>query len=264
MIKLIACDLDGTVFDDHKNIDSDLKEVVDRLREKGIEFTVVSGRSKELLKKVLDHFEIDVPYMCNNGADIFQGEECICIDGVPSDLVDMVCRTFYDNGIVFRAYSHGCIYRWGESEFFTARLGSVKRPSEPYDPQGSLSEKQIIKITGDFVGHEDLLEGIKEKILSHPQLDLTRAEGLIYCVNSATANKGSALERVCEYMHIDIRDTMAFGDSENDLEMLRRAGIGVAMANGEEKVRREANCVCGDNNHNGVSAFLKEYFKELL
>ena len=65
-------------------------------------------------------------------------------------------------------------------------------------------------------------------------------------------------------MRIDIRDTMAFGDSENDLEMLKKAGIGVAMTNGEEKVRKEADLVCGDNNHNGVSAFLKDYFKELL
>ena len=264
MIKLIACDLDGTVFDDHKNIDSDLKEIVDRLREKGIEFTVVSGRSRELLRKALDHFQIDTPFITNNGADIFHGDECICIDGIPKDLIDPLCHLFHDSDIVFRAYSHEAIYKYGESDFFSSRLRPVTQPILSYDPETSLSDKAIIKITGDFIGHEDLIEPFREKILSHLELDYTRAEGLIYCVNSATANKGTALQRVCEYMRIDIRDTMAFGDSENDLEMLKKAGIGVAMANGEEKVRKEAAFVCGDNNHNGVSAFLKDYFKELL
>ena len=264
MIKLIACDLDGTVFDDHKNIDSDLKDVTDRLRDNGIEFTVVSGRSKDLLKKVLDHFEIDVPYMTNNGADIFRGDECIGIDGVPSDLVNEMCRILYENGIVFRAYSHCCIYRWGDSAFFTARLGTLQRTNEPYDPNEDYSGKGIIKITGDFTDHPELLEPLREQILSHPELGFTKAEGNIYCINSITANKGTALQRVSDYLEIDIKDTMAFGDSENDLEMLKRAGVGVAMANADENVKTQADFVCGDNNHNGVSSFLKEYFKELF
>ena len=58
MIKLITCDLDGTVLDDEKNIDSELKEVVTKLKEKGILFTVASGRSRELLLHILDYFNL--------------------------------------------------------------------------------------------------------------------------------------------------------------------------------------------------------------
>lgn len=58
---------------------------------------------------------------------------------------------------------------------------------------------------------------------------------------------------------------MAFGDSENDQPMLQRAGVGVAMANGEQIAKQKADYVTpDDNNHNGVSSFLKEFFKDIL
>ena len=56
-------------------------------------------------------------------------------------------------------------------------------------------------------------------------------------------------------------EVMAFGDNGNDLSMLEEAGVSVAMGNSSAEIRDRCDHVCGDNNHNGVSAFLNDYFK---
>ena len=71
MIKLIACDLDGTALDSAKRVDSELKEIKEKLKERGVHLIFVSGRSEELLYQFVDEFELEDPYITNNGGNIF-------------------------------------------------------------------------------------------------------------------------------------------------------------------------------------------------
>ena len=248
MIRLIACDLDGTVFDDEKNIDSGLKEVVDRLKEKGIRFTVVSGRNHDLLKHVVDYLK----------------DECVLSDTISDEAINKAAKILHDNDVVFRMYSEDGIYQYGDSDFFKVRIKTLSKPLTDYDPKADYRGKNAVKITADFIDREDKAEDIARAIKQLPGTDFFKVEDHVYCVNSATANKGEALQRVCDLIGVDIKEAMAFGDSENDLPMLQRAGVGVAMANGEEIVKAKADYIAIDNNHNGVSVFLKDYFKDIL
>ena len=117
MIKLIACDLDGTVFDDSKNIDSELKTVVDKLSEKGILFTVISGRNIELMRNVVEHFNLKLPFVCNNGANIYQNNKLVHDNCVIGEYADKAAKLLYDNGIVFRAYTIEDVFCNGISDF---------------------------------------------------------------------------------------------------------------------------------------------------
>ena len=265
MIKLIACDLDGTVFDDQKNIDSDLKEVTDRIKEKGIRFTVVSGRNHDLLKHVVEYFDLDTPYMTNNGANIYLKDDCVHTDAIPEEAINEAAKILYDHDVVFRIYADDGIYQNGNSDFFRVRIKSLTKPLLDYDPAADYRGRNAVKITVDFEDREDKAPAIAKQIKSFAGTDFFKVEDHVYCVNSITANKGEALNRVCELIGIDIAEAMAFGDSENDLPMLQRAGVGVAMANGEQIAKQKADYVTpDDNNHNGVSSFLKEFFKDIL
>lgn len=73
-------------------------------------------------------------------------------------------------------------------------------------------------------------------------------------------NKGAALRHYCQINGIDLADTVAFGDNENDLEMLRAAGLGVAMGNGLASVKEAADVVTADNNSDGISLILGARF----
>ena len=65
-------------------------------------------------------------------------------------------------------------------------------------------------------------------------------------------NKGTAVTRLCDYLHIAQEDTIAFGDSMNDLEMLQAAGLGVCMENGSPALKRAARLVCPAVTEDGI------------
>ncbi len=81
-------------------------------------------------------------------------------------------------------------------------------------------------------------------------------------INAAGADKGSALLRLAEFLGIGREETMAFGDGENDLSMLRAAGLGVAMENGEEQVKQAADFVTVSNNDAGVASAIRKFVLE--
>ena len=78
-------------------------------------------------------------------------------------------------------------------------------------------------------------------------------------INAKGADKGSALVRLASCLGIEPGETMAFGDGENDSSMIRMAGIGVAMENGEDSVKAAADYVTTTNNKAGVAAAIRQF-----
>ena len=81
-------------------------------------------------------------------------------------------------------------------------------------------------------------------------------------INSRDATKGVALQKLAAYLSIPIAQTMAFGDDRNDITMLEEAGIGVAMGNAGEEVKRAADYVTDDCNNSGVAHAMQHFLWE--
>lgn len=77
-------------------------------------------------------------------------------------------------------------------------------------------------------------------------------------VTDQKANKITGIEWLCAYWGMDMEETMAFGDGFNDVEMIKRAGIGVAMGNGEANCKEVADHVCDRIEQDGIAKLLKE------
>lgn len=259
MIKLIVCDLDGTLLDDNKKLDSNIFEVIPKLKEKGITFSIASGRNEELLKDYIDELNIEVPYVTNNGGNIYQKHKCIQNICIPQKYNNLIAKILYDNEIAFRIFSIENIYEYLETDFFDERMRNMPDTIK-YHPDLDLSNNHIYKINSDFSKHLNKFDEIYNQITSHPDISYLKAEENIYCVNAIDASKGSGLERVCELLNIDINETMAIGDNGTDLTMLEKASVSVVVENAQDDIKMYADYICGDNNHNGVSKFLREYF----
>lgn len=72
--------------------------------------------------------------------------------------------------------------------------------------------------------------------------------------------KGSGLHWLSELLHIELSDIMAFGDGENDIDMLQEAGIGIAMGNAMDIVKQAADVVTGGNDEEGIAQALQRYW----
>ena len=83
---------------------------------------------------------------------------------------------------------------------------------------------------------------------------------MILEISAGGVSKGNSLLELSEYLGIGIENIMAFGDGENDISMIKTAGIGIAMSNAGPEVKSAADIVTSSNNNDGVAEVLEEFF----
>ncbi|MEG1461811.1 MAG: HAD-IIB family hydrolase [Anaerorhabdus sp.] len=105
MIKLVVADCDGTILDDHKKIDPQLKEVIKLLKQKNIIFTLATGRNIFLMEEVVQDLDLEYPYIINNGANIYQKNKMIENYSLPKEAVQPICSILENENFPFLAYS---------------------------------------------------------------------------------------------------------------------------------------------------------------
>ncbi|HGI2692626.1 TPA: Cof-type HAD-IIB family hydrolase, partial [Streptococcus agalactiae] len=103
-------------------------------------------------------------------------------------------------------------------------------------------------------------EGESERIQKQfPRVKLTRSSPYSMDVISEEQSKVKGIERVGQRYGFDLSEVIAFGDSDNDIEMLSQVGIGVAMGNASQQVKENARYTTADNNDDGISKALAHY-----
>lgn len=90
MIKLIACDMDGTLLDSQKRLPPELPEVIAQLREKGVIFCVASGRQYASLRRDFEAYADDLLFLCENGALVMQRDKRVFIDPVDASFITRI------------------------------------------------------------------------------------------------------------------------------------------------------------------------------
>ena len=257
-IKLVVADLDGTLLDSHKVLDSKIKDV---LLNQDFKFTIASGRSMVLVKGFVEELHIDMPYITNNGAEIFKGNECIQEYSIPKDEVHTILSLIQDYGFECHANAYDCIYTMGKIDLirpFRNRFEGVL----PIVDHAKIEEIVQNKINKMMCIDQNLslLEKFQRevnKICEHAWCE--RAEGNAFVIVNKEASKGKALEQLMSLYHLNRNEVVVFGDNYNDTSMFDVVDYSVCMANADEDIKQMATFVCGSNDENGVSNFLKEF-----
>ena len=114
-------------------------------------------------------------------------------------------------------------------------------------PAGSREQAQSMGL--DFLGGA----------LSGVEVELARSETSSLEFSPAGVSKGSGLAELCHITGLPLEATIAVGDSDNDLPILERAGLAVAMGNARERVRQAAGAVVADNDHDGCAEAIRRF-----
>jgi len=260
---LLVCDLDGTLLGDSMTLDPALVEAFRRAAARGLTISLATGRMPAAADAYRDELGITAPVIYYNGAVVRGG-------GGP-DLLSLTLP----RGVLRRAWTmisqapvHPIFYR-DDRLFCAERTLPVRRYCEE---EG---------LTVDVIDDPDFLglgAFIKSLLIGHPRdLDIVRAELTPLVAEHARlvrtrrdyleiipveASKGAALARLAAHLGVPIERVVAAGDQENDLEMLRAAGVGVAMAHAPEPVRRAADRVAPVAAEGGLLRVLGELFPE--
>ena len=255
-IKLIALDLDGTLLNSSLRLSEGNGEAVRRALDRGVKIVLATSRWFGLAKRTADHLGIDTPLVCSNGALVRR----------PSDGREIL-HLRLDQEVAREVTTLGDERGWEmfttieDATFMRMRPGVI-----PERLPGGLriSERQAEEVargqpTAVLVFGQEAVDEISQRLLpaydGRAKFSLNRPPNLPHYVvlTHPDADKGSALETVCRQMDLPLSDVMAMGDSESDLAMLRLAGLGIAMDNSPDEVKRAALHIAPSNDADGVA-----------
>lgn len=272
MIRLIAADLDGTLLDAERGVSENTKAALNRALARGIEVVLATGRTYEGVRGIYEGLGLNGPVIVNNGALVYHPIKNQVIDGHPLSSAEMVrILSWLDEEKLYYQF-------YTKDKIFTRRLNFISK--EWVEKNKSLPENQRIRIEvlGDGplpdITEEDpfykllvmddspeVIKRVKAFIGTFPELRTTVSIENGVDIMRGGVSKGSGLQHLCEALGIAPQEVMAFGDQENDLEMLRYAGIGVAMANASDHVKAVAQRVAPLHHEDGLARFLDDYFE---
>lgn len=257
MIRLIATDLDGTLLDDEKRLSPDFWEVEQQLVDKGILFTVASGRQFHNIAKLFERIADRTVFIAENGGyACHAGTEIFRVALNRQHVHDFIRTGRKIDGA-------GLILSGSKSAYIESRearfVEEVIRHHDALEIVDDLLlvEDDVLKFTladfGDiaantFPHYQPYTTDFNVVISGRYWMDIT----------DKTANKGTALRHVQAHFGISREETLVFGDYLNDLQMMQEARLSYAMRNAHADILAAASHVTeSDNNGFGVTETIK-------
>ncbi len=265
MIRLIACDLDGTLMDEEQRIAPAVREAIAEAQAAGITVTLASGRMFTALLPAARDLAITAPLICYQGGWIQAPDEATprfratLAAAVASDLLRSADKlgwhaVLYADGRIFlREQRH-------PPTFYTALLGSDWQIVASWE--SVIARHQVDKVL--FVASPEGIPAIAEALRAHvgTRATVVRSHARFVEVIPPGVNKGEGLRRVAEMLGVRREAVMAIGDQENDLPMIVWAGVGVAMGNAVPALKAAADFVAPPLWEEGAAVAIRRALSE--
>ncbi|WP_199426413.1 Cof-type HAD-IIB family hydrolase [Thermaerobacillus caldiproteolyticus] len=263
---LIALDLDGTLLKDDKTISPLTKEVIFRAKEAGHIVVIATGRPYRASKMYYAELSLTTPIVNFNGAFVHHpNDDSWGIYHTPLELKTVkeiieVSETYHVKNILAEVMDDVYIHEHDEKLLDIVQLGNPT--IEIGDLRQMLkADPTSILIHTDEEHVDDIqayLSDVHANVLHHRRWT---APWHIIEIVRAGIHKASGLQRIAEYYQIPKERVIAFGDEDNDLEMIEWAGYGIAMGNAIEPLKQIANDVTKTNEEDGIGVYLKALLK---
>lgn len=272
-IKLIALDMDGTLFNPESIVTEGNREAIRKATEQGITVIISTGRPFAGLPAEL-LAELGVKYaITTNGSTICEVPSGRFINRRPFDreyvlgIVEKLLqwRIFVDvfsGGLAYTpSYCFEFLDSVGYPDSVKAYIKKTRVPVEDVLSYIRENEHIVDKITLNFIMEGDTplyREEVKRFLESIDGINLVTGGFHNLEFTRGDVSKGNALELLSGELGIDMSQTMAIGDTENDLSIIQAAGVGVAMGNADDYVKGFADYITDDNAHDGVAKAIYE------
>lgn len=263
-MKMIIADLDGTLIS-KKFMSPSTRRTIERLQQNGFIFTVATGRHKDAVRNLVKELKIDYPVICTNGALIydFKSEQMLHQDSVDSSIVYQVIEILNAKRADYLLYTTQSIVSSASAK---ARLESKIGPfesvvAEPKDWPSyiALGILKILVIEPDA----ERFNILRKRLEQVNDVYVLSSQPTFIDIGNKIANKGRALERLTQYLNVPLDKVLSIGDQENDITMIEKAGIGVAMADGDALLKNKANFVTKSFDQEGFSYAIQTLIKAI-
>ncbi len=256
--RLLAIDIDGTLLNNERSLLEQNQRAIARAQAAGIRVVLASGRIAASVRQFSDQLELGPAMICSNGAHVqgCDGSELLHVN-LSQPAVDVSLEYAKDSRAHCSAYTRNELYFLSESpwgDFYRQRVRAVTPQMATVEEVRFLPLLKLI-----FIDEPDAIlehRRMLELVLPPSLACLTESEPNYLEVLPPDANKGLGLEILSRTLGIAQSETAAIGDYFNDLEMVQWAGLGAAIGNAEESVKKAADVVMPTNDEAGVAAFI--------
>lgn len=278
MIKLIACDVDGTLLDDQGQLDPETKAAIREAENQGIQFLICSGRSYFEVQLLLEECGLKAEAICLNGADL--RDRCgvnLKTHFIEDQYVDQMQALADQRGYIVEFHCQDQTYLTCSQETLYQAFYTYETKDKDWDeaaarayfrrlwyynetnynqPLAKIKQRKVVKIEFIYLPDPDYQELFHQ--LSGQNINVTSG----FCfnnieINDKKATKGNALKEYCELKGIAEKETVVIGDSYNDMSMFELFPCSVAVANAADDLKRCARYVTKSNNERGVERVIR-------
>lgn len=263
--KILFTDLDGTLLNDQKEIPDENKLAIKEALDLNHIVTVTTGRTFESAMQVTHQLGLDVPgcfLICYNGAVIYDFKEQTSIIDMrmTEDQIQYLFSEAYKYDLYIQTYHGGKIW--------TNTLGKELLHYSNASKMEYEIREDVVADLANFPNKVLLIDFNKEKLIrfqeEHKAWEQNNCSSLFSCDEYLEycplgASKGQGLVFLANHLGIPIENTVAVGDEENDISMIRAAGCGIAMKNAKDYVKEAADFVTSSNNDCGVAKVIRMF-----
>lgn len=258
-IRAVIFDVDGTLYDYRTHtVPPSAQEALDRLRERGVRIIIASGRSYALLGESLVRIVRADHYVLSNGHELLdEAGQPVYQERFTPEETEGLLRVVRDNRVHVMLKYHGfcCVYSGWEEMRSVFRMLAPDQGSYRFCPQWDY-HRQELPLGFTLKGGPRLREQLADW---ETALRIEYFHDPSECdIFHHSVNKWTGLKRVLSEAGIEPESCIAFGDSGNDVDMLRAVGCGVAMGNASPEAMEAADRVCPPSWEDGIFHSLRE------
>ena len=278
-IRIIALDLDGTLLDSQKRLSDANRQALAAAAEGGALVVPTTGRFFGMMPPAVR----DLPFVryaiTINGAQVYDRatDTALVREEIPLETAIGVMETLDRYDVIYDCYRQN----WGwmtaaqqakaadyaTNEHYLKMVREFRKPVPELKAhlretaaEGDVQKIMLFARNDGSAAAADCLKAIAAEMNARfPEIKVTSSTGNNIELNIKSAHKGNALRRFAEHLGFTLENCMAFGDGMNDFTMVEAAGLGVAMANAEDEVKRVAKYVTASNDEDGVAAALAKF-----
>lgn len=253
-IKAIAIDLDGTLLTTQKKITEATINTLRYAMDMGIHVVIATGRGLHSAMDFVEQVGTPFPLICYNGSCIYdhKNKKDLWHSTLDTDISAELITLGKQTDAHLHAYANHELYFLEEGKYadylepISSRIGNVT----------TFKQTDSIRFTkAMFIGEKETTEIIRKQLQKKfgDRLYMVYSHDYYFEIMAGGVTKGSALKHLMDMYSITADETMAFGDADNDREMLAWARYSVAMGNAHTRVKQTASFTAGHNDEEGVA-----------
>lgn len=270
--KLLVVDMDGTLLNSSKKVSHETRQVLEELKNIGVNIAIATGRIYTTVKAYAKDLKIEAPIIACNGAVI-------------KDINNN--KTIYSNHIseencyrileICKRYGTNC-YLYSEDTIFAEKLEKLGKYFIKMSKTQKEEDKIKVEMVNDsrevvsrgekiykfviFSDDSKSVEFAKEEILKSLDLEVYKSTSDFLDVVNKGVCKGSGIRNLANIFDIETEEIIAVGDNENDISMIKYAGLGIAMGNGVDEIKKVADYITDTNDNDGLAKALRKFVLE--